>query len=1460
MTAQVGPKPELCAAWQSVPARLGCSDEFGDRSQPGRLPTFASSPCTSVEVQGEHGGAGHREEGHLLARRRGFLRRFRDLVTLGLAIAFVPLTAGEGIAQAIDENLWVTNGQVNGVVREGGTVYIGGSFSQVGPATGGGVPIDVASGGLPSSFPRITGIVYAAVPDGAGGWYVGGWFTAVGGIPRSNVAHVASDMSVSTWNPNADALINCLAVSGTTVYAGGIFTTIGGQARNYIAALDAATGEATAWNPSADGEVRSLAVSSSTVYACGAFTSIGDSTRNYIAALDATSGAATAWNPNANSYLYVIAVRNSTIYAGGNFTIIGDSTRNHIAALDATTGAATAWNPNANSNVWGIAVSDNIVYACGPFTSIGDSTRNTIAALDTGTGAATAWNPSTDGEVYTLAVSGLTVYAGGYFTSIGGQARNFIAALDATTGMATAWDPNANNGVWVLAVSGSTIYAGGEFTSLGGQTRNNIAALDATTGAATAWNPNADGPVLALGVSGSTVYAVGGFTSIGGQARNRIASLDATTGLATAWSPNADQSVRALAVSGSTVYAGGDFTSIGGQARNYIAALDATTGMATAWNPNANGYVSALAVSGSTVYAGGDFTSIGGQARNRIAALNATTGLATAWNPNANSFVLALAVNGSTVYAGGAFSSIGAQARSYVAALDTITGVASAWSPSANAGVRALAVSGSTVYAGGDFTSIGAQARNYVAALDATAGAATAWNPDAASLVLALTVSGSTIYAGGSFTSIGGLPQSGIAAIAAMPDVQAVQPASGGNTGVVTVTVAGHNLLNGATVRLSRSGQPDIPGSGVLVADDGLSLTATFDLAGQAQGLWDVVVVNPDLQTASLPNGFTIDSGAAAPLRVDIIGPDVIRTGYPTAFDLVLQNPGNIDALTVPLWIAGIPDSATVALDFPLADPPQSGGEPIWSLLPDTLASAGGRYLAMIIPRVPPGTSVRRVYLTVPAPTTFPLTVALTPPWVNNTAFRNCMSAVITNTACMGSQLTALNDSLAGQPQVQAMNGIGVWAKIGWQCEGAASLAAALAEARQALGFMLQSVEQDSVPTGCGQSLSTTWREVLLVEAGGAVDPSDKFGNRGIGGTITSRDDLTYTIHFENLAGAMFPAQHAQVTDVLDADLDPATLRLGTVTFGKDPTGTPYHCYPQFDRTESKLLNPNLRVDVNVTLIGRTLTWYFNSVNPNGPLPPGAGFLPANNNSPEGEGSVLFTVRPRSGLPQHTEITNSATIRFDTNPPMTVPIPAWTNYVDDTPPASHVLTLGNPQMERSFTVSWAPEGDPADVLNYTVYYFEDGAFKDEWLTTPLTSAIFERRPGDLQPHTYAFYSRARDHVDNREDPPGPPGFDVQITSTTDVEIEGPPKLALAGARPNPAIGTARIAFTLPSRDPGVLEVIDLAGRRVLRRDVGGLGPGSHVVTLDSPRLRAGLYFIRLMHGGQVLRARMVLIR
>ncbi len=138
------------------------------------------------------------------------------------------------------QETWVTNGAVRAIVAVDDIVYIGGDFTYVGPYTGGTVPISRSTDALPERFPKFAGEVMVVIPDGNGGWYVGGQFDMVDGVARDNLAHILASGSLDrTWNPSADGTVRALAVNGTTVYAGGSFTSIGGASRNYIAALDA---------------------------------------------------------------------------------------------------------------------------------------------------------------------------------------------------------------------------------------------------------------------------------------------------------------------------------------------------------------------------------------------------------------------------------------------------------------------------------------------------------------------------------------------------------------------------------------------------------------------------------------------------------------------------------------------------------------------------------------------------------------------------------------------------------------------------------------------------------------------------------------------------------------------------------------------------------------------------------------------------------------------------------------------------------------------------------------------------------------------------------------------------------------------------------------------------------------------------------------------------------------------
>jgi hypothetical protein len=104
-----------------------------------------------------------------------------------------------------------------------------------------------------------------------------------------------------------------------------------------------------------------------------------------------------------------------------------------------------------------------------------------------------------------------------------------------------------------------------------------------------------------------------------------------------------------------------------------------------------------------------------------------------------------------------------------------------------------------------------------------------------------------------------------------------------------------------------------------------------------------------------------------------------------------------------------------------------------------------------------------------------------------------------------------------------------------------------------------------------------------------------------------------------------------------------------------------------------------------------------------------------------------------------------------------------------------------------------------------------------------------------------------------------PGGTAPFAGETWIEVPRSVRLAIRGFTPNPGSGPVAIAFTLPEREHALLEVIDVAGRRVLARDLGSPGPGAHVVPLGS-LLPAGIYWLRLEAGRDRVTTRGVLLR
>src|SRR4051812_31802779 len=249
------------------------------------------------------------------------------------------------------------DGEVRTVAQVGGSVVLGGSFTKVGPATAGAVGVvDTGARTFQPGFPEVVGSVSAAVPDGAGGWYLGGSFTSVGSVPRTNLAHVDGTGTVTAFNPAPNGAVLDLATTATNgLVVAGSFTTIAGGPGAGVAAFTGT--ETLRWAGSVTGgAVRTIALSNdgALVYAGGDFAQVGGVAMRRFGALNADTGTLnTAFAPGVvNLPVNDIVVRSTgDVLLAGEFTKVGGAVRNRLAQVNGVTGAVGTLNVSVNNTV-----------------------------------------------------------------------------------------------------------------------------------------------------------------------------------------------------------------------------------------------------------------------------------------------------------------------------------------------------------------------------------------------------------------------------------------------------------------------------------------------------------------------------------------------------------------------------------------------------------------------------------------------------------------------------------------------------------------------------------------------------------------------------------------------------------------------------------------------------------------------------------------------------------------------------------------------------------------------------------------------------------------------------------------------------------------------------------------------------------------------------------------------------
>ena len=725
----------------------------------------------------------------LLRRVRGLLAGAPGDAPLGAGLPS-STPSGGGTGRGFESNA------VELVKRFGDKLLVGGHFNVAAaqPAAG-EAQLDPGTGAPAGALPAVAGgPVVDAQPDGAGGLYIAGGFTAVGGQPHRGVAHLRADGTLDpAFTADADGAVQSVALRGARLYLGGSFTHVGGQARNYVAAVDATTGAVDAgFVAQPNAAVNEVAVSANGVYIDGFLSSVGGTARNQLAKLDpATGGLDLTFVPPANDggRFEALALDGNRVYVAGYMSQIGGS-KQAIAALDAGSGALVpGFKPTevTGGGVYEIVPTPTRVWAIGSMdTPRLDSDVSqpgaAIVALDPTTGATV---PGFDakanyGDTATqIAFKGDSIYLTGSFRTRDGVLRPTLQRLDAASGAIVRRFQAATDGSGgAIALLGDRLYAGGGFTVVG-VARDGLSLYDARTHAL---DPDFETTFMRNGftitdadVVGGKLYLTGQWDGIGDTRRyqGNFARLDLQTGeVDHSFNPRVaglHGPPMALAHRGDRLYVGGDFYSIDQVARAGIAAIDTRTGeVDPGFHADTDQDVEAIAVDGDRLLIGGRFTHVSGVPRRRVAALDPTSGAVQAFDPSVgvatqvpvgttpppgvdgDQVVDAILRDGTALWIGGAFTTAGGQARANLVRVDAATGAVQSAAPNPDGAVLDLEpAGGGAIVAAGQFSA----PRRGVFVLKSDGTVDSSWAPVVDGDVDAVAGAGSSLAIGGTFTS-----------------------------------------------------------------------------------------------------------------------------------------------------------------------------------------------------------------------------------------------------------------------------------------------------------------------------------------------------------------------------------------------------------------------------------------------------------------------------------------------------------------------------------------------------------------------------------------------------------------------------------------------------------------------------------------------------------------------------------
>ncbi|WP_246074112.1 Ig-like domain-containing protein [Hymenobacter jeollabukensis] len=345
----------------------------------------------------------------------------------------------------------------------------------------------------------------------------------------------------------------------------------------------------------------------------------------------------------------------------------------------------------------------------------------------------------------------------------------------------------------------------------------------------------------------------------------------------------------------------------------------------------------------------------------------------------------------------------------------------------------------------------------------------------------------------------------------------------------------------------------------------------------------------------------------------------------------------------------------------------------------------------------------------------------------------------------------------------------------------------------------------------------------LCVPIVNPCDPNEIQGPEGYGPAkiVAASATLPYKVLFENdSAQASASAQRINIRVPIDRNLNPLSVQLGDVNFHNRTMHIPsglasYHTvFPLADS-----IGVDVELTAGVDVVRRELFWEFQAIDRATGLPPAnplAGFLPANSSTHDGEGFVLFSMRPRRGAVTGDSIKVKAAIVFDNND--VIDTNETLNTVDAVAPHSLVSPIAA-AADSVYQIRVLAQDDTggSGVRSFDLYVSTDAQNYQPYLAGLTASPVsFTARAGQ----NYYFYALVTDNVGNAES--AKTAFEASIA---------PCPLPTAVQVLNITTTTAGVAF--------VGSLLATGGYQAIATPVGGGAPVS-VQGTSSPLVLNGL--------------------